>query len=90
MAWSGIAFDLGGARLDEQPDGTWAVRQVAGAAASKTYRCPGCQQEILPGTPHLVAWPAETPVGAFGGANDRRHWHTPCWRSRGRQVGRRR
>ena len=24
----------------------------------KTYRCPGCDQVILPGTPHVVAWPA--------------------------------
>ena len=31
-----------------------------GAAASglKTYRCPGCDQEIRPATPHVVSWPA--------------------------------
>jgi hypothetical protein len=39
----------------------------------KTYRCPGCQQEIRPGTPHLVVVPE-------GRMEDRRHWHTPCWR----------
>ena len=39
------------------PDGDWMVRQVPGAAATKTYRCPGCDQEILPGVAHVVVWP---------------------------------
>lgn len=53
----------------------WAVRQVAGSAATKTYRCPGCQQEIRPGVPHVVAWP----VDELGGGDERRHWHSACW-----------
>jgi len=56
----------------------WSVRHVAGAsAAGKTYRCPGCDQEIPPGAAHLVAWPAHA-----SGPQDRRHWHNPCWQRR--------
>jgi hypothetical protein len=72
-------------------EGGWLVRSVSGTAATKTYRCPGCQQEIVPGTPHVVAWPADEAEGirrdaaergsrAGGGSQDRRHWHTGCWR----------
>lgn len=82
---AGFGIELGGARLEQQPDGYWAVRAVSGARATKTYRCPGCDHEILPGTPHLVAWPAEPAVGAFGGPLDRRHWHGPCWAARTRR-----
>ena len=46
----------------------------------KAYRCPGCQQEIRPGTPHLVVMEHEE-VGS------RRHWHTPCWRQELRRRG---
>jgi hypothetical protein len=67
------------------PDGDWLVRPISGAAAAKTYRCPGCDQEIPPGVPHLVAWQADRPV------DDRRHWHKPCWNSRAtRRITRRR
>jgi len=54
-----------------------------GAAASglKTYRCPGCDQEIRPGTPHVVAWPGDE----RGDLTDRRHWHTGCWAARDRR-----
>ena len=34
------------------------VRSLTGAATGKTYRCPGCDQEIRLGTPHVVTWPA--------------------------------
>ncbi|RMI32545.1 ATP/GTP-binding protein [Nocardia stercoris] len=57
-------------------DENYVVRTVSGARAVKTYRCPGCDHEIAPGTPHIVAWPAD------GGEDDRRHWHTGCWRGR--------
>jgi hypothetical protein len=59
-------------------DGEWMVRSVFGGAAAKTYRCPGCLQEIRPGVAHVVAWPDE-------GVHDRRHWHTGCWRARDRR-----
>lgn len=53
----------------------WVVKPVAGAYALKEYRCPGCDHEIRPGTPHVVAWRADD-------EGNRRHWHTPCWRRR--------
>jgi tRNA(Ile2) C34 agmatinyltransferase TiaS len=52
-----------------QADG-FQVREVTG---ERMYRCPGCQQEIRPGTIHLVVVPDHDP-------GLRRHWHTPCWR----------
>jgi hypothetical protein len=54
-----------------QADG-FSVRAVSGQSA-KAYRCPGCQQLIRRGTPHLVVAPESS-------IEDRRHWHTPCWR----------
>jgi hypothetical protein len=63
-------------------DGRWVVRTLVGAAATKTYRCPGCQQSILPGTPHVVAWPVDTGPTAGSGLAERRHWHTSCWERR--------
>ena len=62
-------------------DGDWQVRGIPGAAAVKTYRCPGCDQEIHPGVAHLVAWPAD----GRGDLTDRRHWHRGCWRARDRR-----
>ena len=64
---------------ESHPDGEWHVRKLTGSSATKTYRCPGCDQEIRPATPHVVAWSADIPEGAA----DRRHWHTPCWSNRG-------
>ena len=64
---------------EEHADGEWVVRRVTGSGASKTYRCPGCDQEIRPATPHVVAFPADD----YGNVGDRRHWHTPCWQARG-------
>ncbi len=72
-------------RVEEYPDGAYVVRRVSGAASAKTYRCPGCDQEIRPGTPHVVAWPADGAIGGFGDVTDRRHWHSPCWGARGRR-----
>jgi hypothetical protein len=66
----------GPGRTESWPDGEWVVRPVPGAATPKPYRCPGCDQEIAPGTPHLVAWPAD---GINVGVDERRHWHTACW-----------
>jgi hypothetical protein len=60
---------------ESHPDGDWIVRPVTAESAEKTYRCPGCDQAIRPGLPHLVTWRP-------GGDADRRHWHTPCWNAR--------
>jgi len=49
-----------------------ATVQAVSGEGGKTYRCPGCHQEIRPGTPHLV-------VVAEGDLEGRRHWHSPCW-----------
>jgi hypothetical protein len=73
-------------------DDEWVVRQVTGSASTRAYRCPGCDQEIRPATPHVVAWPASfrEDGGTEGkadevGLSERRHWHTACWRARGRR-----
>lgn len=53
----------------------YLLRHVGASAARKFYVCPGCNQNIPPGVAHVVAWPKET----GGRADDRRHWHRPCW-----------
>ncbi len=71
---------LGGAvtSAERYAGGLWTVRRVTGATASRPYLCPGCQQDIIVGIPHVVAWPAE----GVGGVGDRRHWHSGCWQRR--------
>lgn len=69
-------------QVEDGPDGAWVVRPVTGAASRKPYRCPGCEQEVPAGTPHLVAWPQ-------GQLDLRRHWHPACWRARARRGPRR-
>jgi hypothetical protein len=66
-----------------EPDLEWVVRPVTGAAAVRSYRCPGCDHEVAVGTPHVVAWPE-------GAVDERRHWHSPCWRARERRAPTRR
>jgi hypothetical protein len=69
-------------------DDEWVVRQVTGSASTRAYRCPGCDQEIRPATPHVVAWPASFRADGSedeAGLAQRRHWHTACWRARGRR-----
>ncbi|QXQ14766.1 hypothetical protein [Skermania piniformis] len=66
-------------RAEPGPDGSaYLVRAVSGSRAGKTYRCPGCDQEIRPGTGHVVAWPDRGDAGI----RDRRHWHVGCWSGR--------
>jgi hypothetical protein len=69
-----------GERRDEWRGEEYAVRGVTSAGAAKAYRCPGCDQEIRTGLPHLVAWPVFDAA-----ASDRRHWHTACWAARDRR-----
>jgi hypothetical protein len=59
----------------------FVVRSVTGAGAGKVYRCPGCDQEIRQGVPHIVAWPDH-----HDDASERRHWHTACWNARDRRA----
>ncbi len=75
-------FKLGGFRkIETHPDGDWAVTRVTGSAATKAYRCPGCDMEIKPATPHVVAWPYYGD-DIESSLPDRRHWHTTCWANR--------
>ncbi|MEU4667269.1 hypothetical protein AB0F91_04690 [Amycolatopsis sp. NPDC023774] len=76
----------GWAHAESGPDGEWLVRTVPGSHATKTYRCPGCDHEIRPGTPHVVVWPADE----TGSVADRRHWHRTCWDARARRRPNRR
>ena len=48
------------------------VHHVQPYQATKTYRCPGCDHEIRPGTGHEVVIPSGAP-------ELRRHWHSACW-----------
>jgi len=55
----------------------FVVRSLAGSPG-RSYRCPGCDQELPSSVPHVVAWPE-------GREDDRRHWHTACWAARDRR-----
>ena len=86
VATDAAAMGRGATRRESGSDGDWLVRPVTGAAATKTYRCPGCNQEIRPATPHVVAWPDHSASEVDGpGLSQRRHWHTACWNARTRR-----
>jgi hypothetical protein len=53
------------------------VRHVGG---EKEYRCPGCDHLVRGGIWHLVVIPLDAP-------DERRHWHTECWRVELRRIG---
>ncbi|MBM6545810.1 hypothetical protein JNO54_06610 [Janibacter sp. YIM B02568] len=57
---------------------TWVTRALSGASSTRTYTCPGCHHPLPPGTAHVVVWPDD----GLGSVDDRRHWHTACWRAR--------
>lgn len=59
----------------------WAVRAVRPNDTGRSYRCPGCQQEVTSGVAHTVVWPVE----GMQQAENRRHWHTVCWSARERR-----
>ena len=75
---------LGWARMEAASDGEWMVRTVPGTGGRKVYRCPGCDHEIAPGVGHVVAWPVDTEGDES--ADQRRHWHSPCWAARQRRT----
>lgn len=67
-----------GGRTTTTRQGTeWTVQAVRGN--DKAYRCPGCNQEVAPRTPHVVAWANDSLFGAQAALDARRHWHTACW-----------
>ncbi|MET1058847.1 MAG: hypothetical protein ABWX84_04590 [Nocardioides sp.] len=65
----------------------YVVRRITGSSSRKTYTCPGCRGPIRPATPHVVAWPVLPTTFArdVTGADERRHWHAPCWTARERR-----
>jgi hypothetical protein len=65
----------GAAAGDDEPV---EVRRIQPYQAEKRYLCPGCNQDIEPGTGHLVVIPPDAP-------DLRRHWHHPCWANRHRR-----
>jgi len=54
------------------------LRRIQPYQATKRYWCPGCNQDIEPGTGHLVVVPTAEP-------DLRRHWHHACWEHRRRR-----
>lgn len=67
-------------RTEVRRDGVWNVQPVAAAQAVKTYVCPGCGLEVLPGQAHVVAWRADGVLGDSADLAARRHWHSHCWK----------
>lgn len=67
-------------RLETKRDGGWWVRSLTGSSSTKVYTCPGCLQPIRPATPHVVVWPEIKPLLSADALDERRHWHTDCWR----------
>ena len=55
--------------------------EVRTSFGSKAYRCPGCDHEVMADAQHLVVVPR-------GAVDERRHWHTECWRRELRRLGR--
>ena len=73
------ASGLGVRTIVEVKGEDWVVQRITGSASTKNYRCPGCNQEIRPATPHTVAWPYDDHTDHEARVSDRRHWHNPCW-----------
>jgi hypothetical protein len=67
-------------RTEVRRDGLWNVQPVSAVQASKTYLCPGCNLEIVPGLAHIVAWRGDGLMGEAADIAARRHWHTHCWK----------
>jgi hypothetical protein len=78
---AGLGGAFGGAALVQWRGEPWRVLPIAGAAAVKEYRCPGCDQVVRVGQGHVVVWSEYDRDGS-----DRRHWHTSCWAARDRRT----
>ncbi|MEE9965518.1 MAG: hypothetical protein K4304_10570 [Propionicimonas sp.] len=70
------------ARAETKRDGEWMVQAMSADAATKTYRCPGCNRVFGPGIAHVVVWPRVAPIGSSAAVDERRHWHSACWSRR--------
>ncbi len=51
----------------------YVVARVPAYRATKDYVCPDCDNIIVLGQGHVVAWPDDL-------VDERRHWHLHCWR----------
>ncbi|WP_022886450.1 hypothetical protein [Glaciibacter superstes] len=67
-------------RTEVRRGGVWNVQPVQAAQAVKTYQCPGCNLEIVPGLAHVVAWRGDGVMGDAADISARRHWHSHCWK----------
>ncbi|WP_174844708.1 hypothetical protein [Cryobacterium gelidum] len=77
----GLNHLLAGWRRSEvRRDGLWHVQPVPAKQAVKTYLCPGCTLEIVPGTAHIVTWRGDGVLGDAADLSNRRHWHNHCWK----------
>ncbi|MCR8671153.1 hypothetical protein [Agrococcus sp. HG114] len=70
----------GVARIERRGGAEWHVQPMSAAAAAKDYVCPGCGGAVQRGTAHVVVWRADSIFGERA-IEDRRHWHTGCWRA---------
>lgn len=70
----------GVARVERRASGEWHVQPMASGSAVKDYTCPGCGGTVVQGTAHVVVWRADSIFGERA-VEDRRHWHTGCWRA---------
>lgn len=70
-----------GSRRTETKRGySYTVQPISAVGATKEYTCPGCQLGIDPGVAHVVAWRNDGLMGEAADLNERRHWHTHCWK----------
>jgi len=67
-------------RSEVRRDGLWHVQPVPAKQGAKTYICPGCSLNVTPGTAHIVAWRGDGVLGDAADMDNRRHWHTHCWK----------
>lgn len=74
----------GSERVEQRAGTAWNVRDLRGS--DKEYRCPGCHQAVRAGTDHVLVWPVEKSLLSAEAIDERRHWHTACWR-RGLTAG---
>lgn len=65
-------------RVETRGAAQWHVRALSGS--DKEYRCPGCHQPVRPGTGHVLVWPVEKALLSVEAIDERRHWHSACWR----------
>lgn len=70
------------AQVVEAADGSWFVQHIAAVNALKTYTCPECHRPIRPGLAHLVIWREDHLFGQQRAIEERRHWHSNCWKGR--------